>query len=74
MAVTKEEAFQCRIKKTKYNAVNTVACGDYLLAGIIAQLDNNDLRRALITGVKVASAKVWGLTEKMDWMQVDKEI
>ncbi len=74
VAVTKDDAFQCRVKKTKYNAVNTVSCGDYLLAGIIAQLDNIDLRRALITGVKVASAKVWGLTEKMDWTQVDKEI
>jgi 1-phosphofructokinase family hexose kinase len=74
VAVTKEEAFQCRVKKTKYNAVNTVSCGDYLLGGIVAELENIDLRRALIRGVKVASAKAWGLTEKMDWTQADKEI
>jgi 1-phosphofructokinase family hexose kinase len=74
VAVTKEDAFQCSAKETKYNAVNTVSCGDYLLAGIIAQLNNVNLRHALITAVKVASAKAWGLTEKMDWIQADKEI
>jgi 1-phosphofructokinase family hexose kinase len=74
VAVTKEDAFQFRIKESKYSAGNTVSCGDYLLAGVVTQLNRIDLRSAMITGVKVASAKAWGLTEEMDWIQADKEI
>ena len=74
VAVTKENAFECKVKTTKYKAVNTVSCGDYLLAGVVAQLGHGDISQALAAGVKVASAKVWGLTEKMDWTQANEII
>ena len=74
LAVTKEDAFQCKVKDAARKAVNTVACGDYLLAGFISQLKDGDIGKALETGVKLATARAWGLTEKISWSQAEKEI
>jgi len=60
----------------KYDVYNTVGCGDYLLAGFIAHfcpcIDN--AKRALEMGVKVATAKAFGLNEKLTWSKVEKKI
>ena len=56
-------------------ALSTVGCGDYLLAGFLAGLqDTGDPQAALATGLKVAAARAWGWTEIKPWRQVDNEI
>ncbi len=56
-------------------ALSTVGCGDYLLAGFLAGLqDTGDSEAALATGLKVAAARAWGWTETKPWPQVDREI
>ena len=69
----------------KYDVCNTVACGDYLLAGFIKSylaprpaggfvnsLDN--LKRALQTAITSASAKAFGLNEKLPWQKLKKKL
>lgn len=66
LAITKEAAVECAAKENR-PALSTVACGDYLLAGFLSQTDTGDMSAALSTGVRVATAKVWGLTEEANW-------
>lgn len=60
----------------KYPVYNTVACGDYLLAGFIHRfcpcIDNTI--RALKDGVTAATAKAFGLNEKLPWKQVGQKL
>ena len=56
-------------------ALSTVGCGDYLLAGFLAGLqETGDPRDALANGLKAATARAWGWTDSKAWSQVDKEI
>ncbi|MBN1392079.1 MAG: hypothetical protein JW947_04670 [Sedimentisphaerales bacterium] len=69
-------AISARCAGKKYPASNTVGCGDFLLAGFLHRfcpcIDN--VIRALKDGVKVASAKAFGLDEKFSWPQVEKKL
>ena len=60
----------------KYPVSNTVGCGDYLLAGFLHRfcpcIDN--VIRALKDGIKVASAKAFGLDEKSPWPRLEKKL
>jgi len=70
LLVTQKEAMECKIKDNfQQKTINTVGCGDYLLAGYLSQVDSDDPAKALLTGVKVAAARAWGLSEMMDWNQ-----
>ncbi len=59
-------------------ATSTVGCGDYLLAGFLGgdeDLDDGgELGSALTRAIKTASARAWGLCDKMSWAEVEKEI
>jgi len=66
VAVTAKDAFQCSVKG-RLNAVNTVGCGDFLLAGFLSQIGAGDIPQALSTGVKVATARALGFSEKTSW-------
>ena len=55
--------------------LSTVGCGDYLLAGFLKGLkDKSNTRSTLTTAIKVATAKVWGWTERKEWTQVMEQI
>ena len=73
VAVAKEKAVYCRAKKDS-RVVHTVGCGDYLLAGYVSVSQSEDIGQKLATGVKVATAKVWGLTGRKPWLEVQKDI
>ena len=61
--------------KVRREALSTVGCGDYLLAGFLAGLqDTADPEVALATGLKVATARAWGWTETKTWPQIDSEV
>jgi len=56
-------------------ALSTVGCGDFLLAGFLAGLaETGEPRSALTRGLKAATARAWGWTETMTWEQVEKEV
>jgi 1-phosphofructokinase family hexose kinase len=74
MVVTKQGAWTGR-SRTRRKVLSTVGCGDYLLAGFLAGLqDTRDPQVALATGLKVATARAWGWTETKTWSQADSEI
>ncbi len=73
IAVTKDTAYHCKLKRSTRKVVNTVSCGDYLLAGFIANPED-DLPTRLQTAVKLATARAHGLTENTQWPQVVNEI
>jgi 1-phosphofructokinase len=53
----------------------TVGCGDYLLAGFLKALkDKSDPGSALVTALKVATARAWGWTEEGPWAQAKSRI
>jgi 1-phosphofructokinase family hexose kinase len=56
-------------------ALSTVGCGDYLLAGFLAGLrETGDPRAGLAKGLQAATARAWGWSEAMDWLEVEKKI
>jgi len=60
---------------TRRKVLSTVGCGDYLLAGFVAGLDNTrSPQAALATGLKVATARAWGWTEAKTWPQANRDI
>ena len=60
---------------TQEKVLSTVGCGDYLLAGFLAGLqETGDPSVALAKGLKVATARAWGWTESESWSRVDKEV
>ena len=53
---------------TPGQVLSTVGCGDYLLAGFLAGVqETDDPRAALTEGLKVATARAWGWTESESW-------
>ena len=67
LAVTADRAVGCCVRTFRGNTVNTVACGDYLLAGFLIGDEKADLCVHLENAVRVAAARAWGLTESIDW-------
>ena len=53
----------------------TVACGDYLLAGVLKGLsDGRRESTALRMGIKAATARAWGLAGRKQWRAIEREI
>jgi 1-phosphofructokinase len=77
IAVTANTAVKGVVRGDK-SAASTVGCGDYLLAGFLGgdeDLDDGgELGSALTRAIKTASARAWGLFDKMSWADVEKEI
>ena len=73
LVVTKDKTFHCNAKPSDYKVVNSVSCGDYLLAGFISE-NNSDLYKRLETAVKLATARAWGLTENKQWSKIYKRV
>jgi 1-phosphofructokinase len=77
IAVTADTAVKGVVRGDKL-AASTVGCGDYLLAGFLGGDENLDdggqLGSALTRAIKTASARAWGLCDKMSWADVEKEI
>jgi len=73
VAVTKTEAFYCRIK-SHHCVVHTVGCGDHLLAGYMSVSHPADIGQKLMVGVKVATAKAWGWVGIKPWLDIQKDI
>ena len=74
IVVTKKGASwgQCAERR---RVLSTVGCGDYLLAGFLKGLkDRGDEGAALEVAIKAATAKAWGLADKMQWRQAEREI
>lgn len=74
IVVTKEGAWRGRcIGRSR--VLSTVGCGDFLLAGFLKGLkDKSDAGSALVTAIKVATAKAWGRTEGKSWSSALREI
>lgn len=66
IAITRDTAISCRVRQD-IKAVNTVGCGDYLLAGFLAGIQTGDLCKALTAGVQAATARACGLSDKITW-------
>jgi 1-phosphofructokinase len=74
VVVTKDDAWQGRCTG-RAEVFSTVGCGDFLLAGFLKAFnDGSNTGDALKTAIKVATARAWGQTEKMDWMNVQNKI
>jgi len=74
VAVTEDGAWQGRCAGRR-RVLSTVGCGDYLLAGFLKGLkDKCDAGSALETAIKVATARAWGWTDKMSWLDVRSKI
>ena len=74
VVVTKKGAWQGRCIG-RGRVLSTVGCGDYLLGGFLKGLkDKSDAGFALGTAIKVATAKAWGWTHKMSWLDVQSKI
>jgi 1-phosphofructokinase len=74
IVVTKDRAWQGQCAgRTK--VFNTVGCGDFMLAGFLNSINNSsDTGVALKTAIKVATARAWGWTENMSWLDVQNRI
>jgi len=54
--------------KTRGKVLETVGCGDYLLAGFLAaHARGSNPQTTLATALKAATARAWGLTETKTW-------
>jgi len=74
VVVTKNGAWQCRCAG-RAKVFSSVGCGDFLLAGLLKALeDGSGTDLALKTAIKVATARAWGWTEKMSWLDVKSRI
>ncbi|MCE5339611.1 MAG: PfkB family carbohydrate kinase [Planctomycetaceae bacterium] len=73
MLISNEYILSAKYVGKKYDVCNTVACGDYLLAGFIScfcpRIDC--AKRALEYGIKSATAKAFGLSKKLDWKKIN---
>ncbi|OQA03679.1 MAG: Tagatose-6-phosphate kinase [Planctomycetes bacterium ADurb.Bin401] len=74
-------AISAKYTGKKYPVCNTVACGDYLLAGFLSVIARSKATRqsqpaellcadALETAIKSATAKAFGINEDFSWLKV----
>ena len=71
VVVCREQALE-GIVNSDIPAVNTVGCGDYLLAGFLDGLALNDgIDSALERGLKTAAARAFGWTEQIEWARAE---
>ena len=74
LLVTKAGVWMGRATSRR-EALSTVGCGDYLLAGFLAGLrEGGEPPAGLARGLKAATAHAWGWTDAKTWPQVDKEV
>jgi len=71
VVVTKDGAWQGRCAG-RVKVFSTVGCGDFLLAGFLK--DSSVMDAALKTAIKVATARAWGWTEKMNWLDAQNSM
>ncbi|MEN6386514.1 MAG: PfkB family carbohydrate kinase [Phycisphaerales bacterium] len=90
MLISNESVISAKYVGKKHDVYNTVACGDYLLAGFInviarssdeigttkqSQSSEKDLlSSALKNAVISATAKAFGLNEKLEWEKIQRKI
>ena len=74
VAITKDLCLQGCYLGEKIEVNNTVACGDFLLAGVLSVLGKKNLTTALEVGIKAASARAAGWTEKKSWRDIENQI
>jgi len=74
VVVTRNGAWQSRCVGCG-RVLSTVGCGDYLLGGFLKGLkDKSDVGSALRMAIQVATARAWGWSDKMSWMDVQSKI
>jgi 1-phosphofructokinase len=74
VVITKNGAWRGRCTG-RAEVFSTVGCGDFLLAGFLKAFnDGSNAGDALKTAIKVATARAWGWTEKMSWLNVQGKI
>ncbi len=74
LIVTRDNAWTGH-STTPGKVLSTVGCGDYLLAGFLAGLQEaGDPSVALAKSLEIATARAWGWTESKPWAQAEKEI
>jgi len=72
LAVNAKQAWQGSCCSRERNVLNTVACGDYFLAGFLAGFcQSRSIPKSLEVAVKAGTIKAWGL-EHQQWSQVNQ--
>jgi fructose-1-phosphate kinase PfkB-like protein len=94
MLISNESVISAKYTGPKHDVYNTVACGDYLLAGFLSVIANevprifrnfalqkqnseggeSTLSLALKTALISATAKAFGMNEKLTWSQIRNKI
>ena len=73
--VTKSGCWQASAETVGRKVVNTVGCGDYLLAGlIIGFMEKGNYPEAMENAVRLAASHTFGLEEQMEWWEIEQEV
>ncbi len=72
LLVTKSGSWRGKSEPIEHReVVNTVGCGDHLVAGLISGLkEGGDLPKALENALLLASAHVFGMCDTFEWWQI----